>query len=133
MPHHLRIARPVSDLGRTRTMYCRGLGLRVVGSFENHEGFDGVMLGVPGGAFHLEFTHCRTHAVAPAPTVEDLLVFYVPSEAEWEHLCADMQAAGFEAVASFNPYWEANGRTFRDPDGYRVVLQRGDWRNAEAS
>ncbi|WP_062535451.1 VOC family protein [Mizugakiibacter sediminis] len=130
---HLRIARPVSDLERARTMYCRGLGLRVVGSFENHAGFDGVMLGMPGGAFHLEFTRCRTHAVAPAPTVEDLLVFYVPSAAEWESRCAAMQAAGFEAVASFNPYWEADGRTFRDRDGYRVVLQRGDWRNAEAA
>ncbi len=32
MKHHLRIARPVRDLARTRAMYCAGLGLRVVGT-----------------------------------------------------------------------------------------------------
>ena len=40
---HVRIARPVSDLARAREMYRRGLGLRVLGSFQDHEGFDGVL------------------------------------------------------------------------------------------
>jgi len=79
MSHHLRIARPVSDLARTTTMYCHGLGLRIVGSFEDHDGFDGVMLGLKGSGYHFEFTHSRTHPVVPAPTPEDLLVFYVPT------------------------------------------------------
>ncbi|WP_371418616.1 hypothetical protein [Acidisoma sp. S159] len=30
---------------------------------------------------------------------------------------------GFPAVASFNPYWDQLGRTYEDPDGYRVVIQ----------
>jgi len=30
-------------------------------------------------------------------------------------------------VASFNPYWERAGRTFEDPDGYRVVFQNSSW------
>jgi putative acetyltransferase len=38
-----------------------------------------------------------------------------------------MLDAGFEQVAALNPYWEARGRTFRDHDGYRVVLQRSRW------
>jgi hypothetical protein len=42
-----------------------------------------------------------------------------------------MLAAGFTQVASFNPYWDARGRTFADPDGYRVVLQRAEWSNVE--
>ena len=29
-------------------MYCRGLGLQEIGRFENHDGFDGVMLGTQG-------------------------------------------------------------------------------------
>src|SRR5574340_77165 len=57
---HLRLARPVSDLARATDMYCRGLRLRVVGRFENHEGFDGVMLGIAGSGYHFEFTYCRT-------------------------------------------------------------------------
>lgn len=105
-------------------MYRRGFGLRVVGSFENHAGFDGVMLGATGSAYHFELTRCRAHPVAPSPTAEDLLVLYVPGAAEWEAACASMRTAGFREVASFNPYWEARGRTFEDPDGYRTVLQR---------
>jgi hypothetical protein len=35
-----------------------------------------------------------------------------------------MDAAGFEAVSSFNPYWNARGRSYQDPDGYRVVLEQ---------
>jgi len=131
MTPHLRIARPVSDLERTRDMYCQGLGLCVVGRFEDHDGFDGVMLGVPGAGYHFEFTRSRTHPVKPAPTVEDLAVFYIPEEAEWEAACASMLAAGFERVTALNPYWEAAGRTYEDPDGYRIVLQRAAWINVE--
>ena len=112
-------------------MYRRGLGLRTVGSFEDHQGFDGVMLGLAGSGYHFEFTRHRTHPVAPAPTAEDLVVFYVPAEAEWQVACARMLAAGFAPVESFNPYWDARGRTYEDPDGYRVVLQRAEWSNVE--
>jgi len=114
-------------------MYCHGLGLRIVGSFADHEGFDGVMLGLEGSSFHFEFTHCRTHPVVPAPTPEDLLVFYVPGAAEWQTAGASMLAAGFKQVSSLNPYWETRGRTFEDPDGYRIVLQQAEWRNVERS
>ncbi len=132
MQHHLRIARPVSDLPRSKAMYCAGLGLRVLGSFADHDGFDGVMLGRAGLSYHFEFTHCRTHPVAPQTTPEDLAVFYLPDSSEWQRACAEMLAAGFTQVASFNPYWDDSGRTFVDPDGYRVVLQNADWSNAEA-
>ena len=129
MLHHLRIARPVSDLTRTKNMYCRGLGLLVIGSFVDHDGFDGVMLGVAGADYHFEFTYCRKHVVRPAPTVEDLTVFYLPADSEWRAACASMAAAGFKQVPAFNPYWETHGRTYEDGDGYRIVLQRADWSN----
>lgn len=131
MPHHLRIARPVSDIQRTKEMYCRGLGLRVIGSFEDHDGFDGVMLGMAGANYHFEFTYSRRHPVRPAPTVEDLAVFYIPAESEWEATCARMLAAGFKQVTAFNPYWEIRGRTYEDHDGYRIVLQPAEWSNIE--
>jgi hypothetical protein len=35
MKPHIRIARPVGNLARSCDMYCHGLGLRVVGSFQN--------------------------------------------------------------------------------------------------
>lgn len=126
-PLQLRMARPVSNLARAADMYCRGLGYRVLASFDDHEGFDGVMVGVPGGAFHFEFTRHRDDPVTPTPTVEDLTVFYLPDPAQWRTACERMVAAGFKAVDSFNPYWNARGRTFEDFDGYRVVLQQGRW------
>jgi len=131
MTHHLRIARPVSDLGRAVTMYTAGLDLRVLGSFEDHDGFDGVMLGSSGAQHHFEFTHCRTHPVLPSPTNEDLVVFYIADPDEWRAACDRMEAAGFAGVPSFNPYWDVRGRTFQDPDGYRVVLQKAEWVNSE--
>ena len=51
MHRHLRIARPVSDLASSTHMYCRGLGLRVIASFQGHAGFDGVMLGTAGADY----------------------------------------------------------------------------------
>jgi catechol 2,3-dioxygenase-like lactoylglutathione lyase family enzyme len=126
MKHHLRIARPVTDLARSCDLYCHGLGLRVVGRFENHDGFDGVMLAFEGADYHFEFTHCRPDAVLPRPTPEDLVVLYIPCLAEWEAACRRMLRAGFKPVRSFNPYWEALGRTYEDADGYRTVLHPSD-------
>jgi len=108
-------------------MYTRGLGLIQIGEFKDHDGFDGVMLEQPGLGFHFEFTHCRHSPVSPAPTVEDLIVFYVPSAEQWVIRCAAVQSAGFKEVESFNPYWRQRGRTFEDPDGYRVVIEQSSW------
>jgi catechol 2,3-dioxygenase-like lactoylglutathione lyase family enzyme len=126
---HLRIARPVIDLARSTEMYCRGLGLTVLGSFRDHDGFDGAMLGDPDSRYHFEFTHCPSRAVRPTPTVEDLVVLYIPEESRWHASCASMVAAGFRQVASFNPYWDVRGRTYEDADGYRTVLERAEWRS----
>jgi hypothetical protein len=111
-------------------MYCHGLGLRMVGSFEDQDGFDGVMLAFETGDYHFEFTHCRNTVVMPRPTLEDLVVLYVPSEPEWESACRRMLRAGFKPVHSFNPYWEALGRTYEDADGYRTVLYQSGWSNS---
>lgn len=123
----MRVARPVTDLARTTRMYCVGLSLAVLGGFEDHDGFDGVMLGIEGHPYHLEFTFCHTHPVKPTPTPEDLLVFYLPDPDDWERQCRLMISAGFQRVVSLNPYWEVRGRTFEDADGYRVVIQRASW------
>ncbi|HET7766068.1 MAG TPA: VOC family protein [Burkholderiales bacterium] len=127
MTPQLRIARPVSDLAKASDRYRRGLGLSILGGFEDHDGFDGVILGIPGASYHFELTRCRAHPVAPAPTAEDLAVLYLPAPDEWKAACARMLAAGFRRVASFNPYWETRGRTYEDADGYRIVLEHAEW------
>jgi len=130
---HLRIARPVSDLARSTQMYCRGLGLALLDSFKGHDGFDGAMLGHAASRYHFEFTHRPAGTVTPRPTAEDLVVLYIPRKRAWQAACDNMLAAGFRQVASFNPYWEACGRTYEDHDGYRTVLARAAWRSASAA
>jgi catechol 2,3-dioxygenase-like lactoylglutathione lyase family enzyme len=124
---HLRIGRPTDDLAAVVRFYRDGLGLDVLGSFADHDGFDGVMLGHKGAAYHLEFTHKAGHIARKAPSEDNLLVFYLPETAEWQAAVSRLCQAGYQPVKSFNPYWDRRGKTFEDPDGYRVVLQNATW------
>jgi len=119
---HVRIARPTDDIDALLPFYRDGLGFEVVGSFADHEGFDGVMLGHRAAGYHLEFTRHLGHDVGRAPTQDNLLIFYLPDQDAYAKAVAQMETAGFAAVTSFNPYWDRCGKTFEDPDGYRVVL-----------
>jgi catechol 2,3-dioxygenase-like lactoylglutathione lyase family enzyme len=123
---HLRVARPSDDLEAVVKFYRDGLGLEVFGSFKDHDGFDGVMLGAKGASYHLEFTRKSGHRAGNAPSQDNLLVFYLPDE-QWKAAVARMEGAGCRPVKAFNPFWDRSGKTFEDPDGYRVVLQNGSW------
>lgn len=123
----LRVARPSDDLDGLLRFYRDGLGLNVLYRFEGHNEFDGVMLGREGACYHFEFTRKRGHAAGRAPTQDNLLVFYHSDAAEWRAAVQRMQNAGFAPVPAFNPFWDRNGVTFEDPDGYRIVLQNASW------
>ncbi len=124
---HLRVARPTDDLDALVRFYRDGLGFTVLGEFRDHDGFDGVMLGHPGAGYHLEFTRKEGHRAGKAPTEDHLLVFYLPDPAAWRRAVDRLARCGYEPVPAFNPYWDRQGRTFADPDGYRVVLQNAPW------
>jgi catechol 2,3-dioxygenase-like lactoylglutathione lyase family enzyme len=119
---HIRIARPTDDIDKLLPFYRDGLGFEVLGSFADHQGFDGVMLGHKSAGYHLEFTQSRGHTVGKAPTQDNLVIFYLPDTDSHARAVVQMEETGFPAVASFNPYWDNCGKTFEDPDGYRVVL-----------
>jgi len=123
----LRVARPSDDFDGLLRFYCDGLGLEMLYQFEDHAGFDGIMLGRQGAPYHLEFTRKRGHTAGRAPTADNLLIFYLPDAADWRATVQRMRDAGFAPVSSFNPYWDQNGVTFEDPDGYRIVLQNASW------
>src|SRR3954471_23632213 len=124
---HLRIARASDHLPAVVEFYRDGLGFELLSEFKDHDGFDGVMLGHKGAGYHLEFTRKAGHRAGRAPTEENLLVFYLPDSGQWAAAVARLQALGHEPVRSFNPYWDRKGKTFADPDGYRVVLQNASW------
>lgn len=63
----LRIARPTDHWDALLRFYRDGLGLELLGAFEDHDGFDGMMLGAPDAPYHFEFTRQKGHTVGPAP------------------------------------------------------------------
>jgi hypothetical protein len=69
---HLRVARPSHDLAALVKFYRDGLGFDVLYEFKDHEGFDGVILGRKGTAYHLEFTRRAMHKVGRALTEDRL-------------------------------------------------------------
>jgi catechol 2,3-dioxygenase-like lactoylglutathione lyase family enzyme len=118
----LRIARPTDRLEEVVAFYRDSLGLPVLFSFQDHDGYDGVMLGLPGRACHLEFTRHREGSPGPAPSRDNLLVLYIPDRDDLARLRARLEGHGHRPVEPENPYWRDKSVTFEDPDGWRVVL-----------
>ena len=118
----VRIARPTDQLEKVVQFYSEGLGLKILGSFQDHAGYDGVMMGLPGFPYHLEFTSHKNGSPCPAPSKDNLLVLYIPEEAAKNAIENRLKSQGYLAVAPENPYWQEKGITFEDPDGWRVVL-----------
>jgi catechol 2,3-dioxygenase-like lactoylglutathione lyase family enzyme len=119
----LRVARHTHRLDELVRFYRDGLGLPEIGRFEDHEGYDGVFLAVPGTDAHLEFTDGGAHE-PPAPHPETLLVLYLGSDDAVTRVCDRL---GADPVEAANPYWDRNGVTILDPDGFRVVLVPRGW------
>jgi catechol 2,3-dioxygenase-like lactoylglutathione lyase family enzyme len=123
----LRVARSTNRMEEVTAFYVQGLGFEKLAAFEDHQGFDGVVLGSSQAPYHLEFTRHRGHASCARPDPETLLVFYLPGEADWRAAVARLRAFGAASVPSYNPYWDVSGLTFEDPDGFRIVLQNAAW------
>lgn len=118
----MRVARPTDQLRRVIEFYELGLGLTRIGEFWEHNGFDGVMYGLPDANVHLEFTRHLTGSPCPAPTKDNLLVFYLPDWGVISDVAKKLAEMGYPAVEAENPYWEDAGITIEDPDGWRIVL-----------
>jgi catechol 2,3-dioxygenase-like lactoylglutathione lyase family enzyme len=122
----VRVARPTRDLERARAFYSDAVGLPVLSAFSDHEGYTGVILGVPDAARQLELVH---HAeVKPSPTTEDQLVLYLGSAAAVADRATAIEAAGHEPRLPPNPYWTRESAiAFVDPDGYWLILSPDRW------
>lgn len=122
-PVGVRVARPSRDLAAAIAFYVDALGLPRLGGFTGHDGYDGVFVGLPGTAAHLELTRGPHGAPEPTPTPEDLLVLYLADPAAVTLAARRLEAAGHPRVEPANPYWTRTGAiVVADPDGYHVVL-----------
>ena len=104
---HLRIAHLSADLATVVKFYRDRLGFEVLHEFRDHDGFDAVMLGRKGAAYHLAFVHKVGHKVAQVPTHDNLLVFYLPDADEWKSAVTRLKGLGHQSV--------------------KVVLQHASW------
>jgi catechol 2,3-dioxygenase-like lactoylglutathione lyase family enzyme len=120
---HVRIARPTDQLDEIVRFYRDGLGLPELDCFAGHAGYRGVLLGLPGMQYHLEFTHHDHGSQAPVPGGDTLLVLYFDDLAQVRQVAARLAALGYLPVKAENPYWTEHGAvTVEDPDHWRVVL-----------
>jgi catechol 2,3-dioxygenase-like lactoylglutathione lyase family enzyme len=123
----VRIARASANLDALLPFYADGLGLQVLFRFDDHEGFDGLIIGHVGAPVHFEFTTCKEAVPTRIPDDDDLVVIYVGDTDEVRKIADRMSRNGFSPVASKNPYWDRTGVTFADPEGFRVVLESANW------
>jgi catechol 2,3-dioxygenase-like lactoylglutathione lyase family enzyme len=119
----LRVARHTARLDEVVAFYKDGLGLSELGGFEDHDGYTGVFLDIPGTGAHLELTAGGRNG-APRPHPESLLALYLGDDEAVRDIAARLDA---DPVRPANPYWAEHGVTFEDPDGFLVVLVPERW------
>jgi len=121
----IRLARPTRDLERAAAFY-RLLDLPELGSFEDHDGYSGLIFGLPDSSRQLELV--QREGEAPSPTNEDQLVLYLGSAERVALASERFRAGGFQARTPANPYWQRSGAVcFVDPDGYWLILSPDAW------
>ena len=118
----VRIARPTDKIMEIERFYCEGIGLKKLGSFTGHRGYTGIMIGLPNSNYHLEFTEHEEGSPCPAPTTDNLLVFYIPNVETIHTITERLASMSYAEVEPENPYWQEKGVTIADPDGWRIVL-----------
>ncbi|MEO1442263.1 MAG: VOC family protein, partial [Chloroflexota bacterium] len=118
------VARQTDQLDAVKRFYCGGLGLPVLSEFVGHAGYDGLIVGLPGRDYHLEFVQHEDGSPGAAPGKENLLVFYIRDESAVQSLAQKLVDMSYVRVPAENPWWERHHAiTIEDPDGWRIVLQ----------
>ena len=98
-----RCARHTNDLTSITDFYNGILGLEILFSFENHNGYDGTFLGKSGQSWHLEFTSSDAQAEHTFDA-EDLLVFYPTNQDEYDQIIDRIESNGIKKLVPANPF-----------------------------
>ncbi|HEY8237026.1 MAG TPA: VOC family protein, partial [Gaiellaceae bacterium] len=73
----MRVERPARNFEAVVSFYRDVVGLPVLASFEDHDGYSGVVFGLTDASRQLELVFHEEQQ--PAPTSSDQLVFYLGS------------------------------------------------------
>jgi catechol 2,3-dioxygenase-like lactoylglutathione lyase family enzyme len=117
-----RHARHTADLNRIQAFYLDILGLELLSSFQNHDGYNGIFLGKQSADWHLEFTTSNEEPNHIADE-DDCLVFYVSTNEQ--EIIKQRCYNNIPILKVKNPYWNLNGLVIRDPDGYTIIIAIG--------
>ncbi|WP_328813546.1 VOC family protein [Rhodococcus sp. NBC_00297] len=127
-PNHLdvnavRFARPTARYNDVLVFYRNIVGLPVLAQWLDHQGYDGVVFGLPNSSVQMELLQVRDAPSIPDPNPENQLVLYLNGAESLRGACDRLAARGQTPVTPANPYWADNGAvTFVDPDGWMLVL-----------
>lgn len=118
-----RYARHTTDLERIKIFYTSVLNFEVLGTFENHAGYDGIFLGKKNENWHLEFT-VSDKTPTQVFDEDDLLVFYPELKADLQNFVENLKKHAIPLLQPENPYWRENGIYFLDPDGFGIIISK---------
>lgn len=116
-----RSARHTNRIKEIETFYTKILNLDILGDFKNHNGYGGLFIGKANTDWHLEFT-TSSDDVNHQFDEDDCLVFYPETQNEYEAVIKNLEFYQIEPIQAKNPYWNINGISFLDPDGFVVIV-----------
>lgn len=117
----LRVARHTNNLEKIEAFYVNVLGFERLGSFQNHNNYDGIFIGKSDLDWHFEFTESNDKANHHFDE-DDIIVLYPTTILEYNNLLDSVSNNNISIITSKNTYWNENGKMFLDPDGYRIVI-----------
>ncbi len=136
----IRVGRPTDKLAENKRFYSEGVGFPVIQSFEEHQGFSGVILGagetlgLHPEALNIEFTTETKGSPGEVKNDDTNLVFYSPDWSKIVQIADRLIALGYKPVKAHNPWWDSYcSISFKDPDGFRFIMipKWGDLEPAE--
>jgi len=118
-----RYARHTNQLESLINFYTQILNFDILGSFQDHDGYDGVFLGKNGEKWHLEFTQSSEEPKSVFDE-DDILVFYPESTEEFEKITENLKTFNVPLIEPKNPYWKENGICFEDSDYFKIIVSK---------
>ena len=117
----LRVSRHTNNLEKIKSFYNNIFGFELLGSFVNHNNYDGIFIGKSKLDWHLEFTKSN-EIVNFNFGDEDYLVFYPENKSEYDKILENISKNNIEFISPKNPFWNENGKVILDPDGFGIII-----------
>ena len=118
-----RYARHTQKIESLIYFYTSVLNFEILGKFENHDGYDGVFLGIKGENWHLEFTENGEKQLSVFDE-DDVLVFYPKTKESYDAILENLKKFEVPLLEPKNPYWRDKGVCFEDCDHYKIIISK---------